>query len=94
MENKLNLAKEPEVGTIETGNTIYRVFVQDIPGEAVGDYTATTGPNHPLGAGRNLLYGSGIPGTSFNTFRSYTTMTDFTPWMDYRLPNRRLLKSV
>lgn len=78
MENKLNLAKEPEVGTIETGNTIYRVFVQDIPGEAVGDYTATTGPNHPLGAGRNLLYGSGIPGTSFNTFRSYTTMTDYT----------------
>ena len=33
MENKLNLAKEPEVGTIETGNTIYRVFVQDIPGK-------------------------------------------------------------
>lgn len=78
MENKLELAKEPEGGTIEAGNTIYRVFVQDIPGTLVGDYTATTGPNHPLGAGRNLLFGSGSPGTTFNTFRSYTTMTDYT----------------
>lgn len=78
MKSKVNTAKEPEVGTIETGNTIYRVFVQDIPGQAVGEYTATTGPNHPLGAGRNLLFGNGSPGTSFNTFRSYTTMTDYT----------------
>jgi len=78
MKKKLTLAKEPDVGTIQAGNTIYRVFVQDIPGEAVGDYTATTGPNHPLGSGRNLLFGSGSPGTSFNTFRSYTTMTDYT----------------
>jgi hypothetical protein len=78
MENKSDLVKEPVAGTVEAGNTIYRVFVQDIPGQAVGDYTATTGPNHPLGAGRNLLFGSGLPGTSFNTFRSYTTMTDYT----------------
>ncbi len=31
MENKLDLVKEPVAGTIEAGNTIYRVFVQDIP---------------------------------------------------------------
>jgi len=78
IEDKLNLLKETTEGTMEAGNTIYRVFVQDIPGQAVGTYTATTGPNHPLGAGRNLLFGSGNPGTTFNTFRSYTTMTDYT----------------
>ncbi len=78
MENKITLFKEPVEGTMEAGNTIYRVFVQDIPGQAVGAYTATTGPDHPLGARRNLLFGNGNPGTSFNTFRSYTTMTDYT----------------
>ena len=93
MENKVDLTKEPAVGTIEAGNNIYRVFVQDIPGLAVGDYTVTTGPNHPLGAGRNLLFGSGSPGTSFNTFRSYTTMTDYT-WMNYQLQSHHLLKLI
>lgn len=78
IENKLELLKEPAEGTIEAGNKIYRVFVQDIPGTAVGDYTAQTGPNHPLGSGKNLLFGGGAPVTSFNTFRSYTTMTDYT----------------
>ena len=79
-ESEAKLAKEPSVGTIEAGNTIYRVFVQDIPGQSagVGTYTTTTGPDHPLGAGKNLLFGDGSPGTSFNTFRSYTTMTDYT----------------
>jgi len=78
MKTKLEMIKEPDVGTIEAGNSIYRVFVQDIPEQAVGVYTATTGENHPLGPGRNMLWGSGLPGTSFNTFRSYTTMTDYT----------------
>ncbi|NLY44342.1 MAG: hypothetical protein GX066_10390 [Clostridiaceae bacterium] len=77
-ESRINLTKEPVGGTIEAGNTIYRVFVQDIPGRAIGDFTASTGPDHPLGPGKTLLYGSGSPGTSFNTFRSYTTMTDYT----------------
>lgn len=80
MESEVKLAKEPAVRTIDAGNTIYRVFVQDIPGQSagVGTYTTTTGPNHPLGAGKDLLFGGGSPGTSFNTFRSYTTMTDYT----------------
>lgn len=78
MKDKVALAKEPPVGTVEAGNTLYKVFVQDIPGQAVGVYTATTGPDHPLGSGRNLLFGNGSPGTTFNTFRSYTTMTDYT----------------
>lgn len=78
IENKLGTLKQPAAGTIEAGNDIYRVFIQDIPGQAVGVYTATTGPIHPLGPGRNLLFGGGAPGTTFNTFRSYTTMTDYT----------------
>lgn len=43
----------------------------------VGLYTVTTAAAHPLGAGSDVLYGSGLPGTSFNTIRSYTTGTDY-----------------
>lgn len=68
--------KEPLQGTIEAGNTIYRVFVEDAF-SGIGQYTATTGPDHPSGAGQNVLYGDGSPGTSFNTIRSYTTQTDY-----------------
>lgn len=58
------------------GNTIYLVHVSD-SGTNIGTYTITTGPNHPSGAGMNVLYGSGFPGTSYNTIRSYTTGTDY-----------------
>lgn len=77
-EKQATLAKKPVAGTIEAGNTIYRVFVEDIQGSGVGLYTATTGPNHPAGDGLSVLFGNGSPGTSFNTFRSFTTNTDYT----------------
>lgn len=79
-KNKVSLQQEQVAGTLEAGNTMYRVFVEDMPGAGVGNYTATTGPNHPAGNGRELLYGegSGVPFSSYNTFRSYTTNTDYT----------------
>lgn len=64
-------------GTIEAGNDIYRIFVEDVVGFGVGLYTAMTGPNHPSGPGLNVLYGDGSPGTTFNTIRSYTSQTDY-----------------
>ncbi len=54
------------------GNSIYQVFVDD-----AGLYTATTGAAHPSGAGLNVLFGNGRPGTTFNTIRSYTTGIDY-----------------
>ncbi|MCG3149751.1 MAG: hypothetical protein PCFJNLEI_03216 [Verrucomicrobiae bacterium] len=64
-------------GTLEAGNSFYRVFVEDAVGSGVGQYTVTTGPAHPAGPGLNVLFGSGSPGTSFNTIRSYLTATDY-----------------
>jgi hypothetical protein len=66
------------VEAIATGNAIYEIFVQDIPGFGLGLYTARTGLAHPVPR-RNLLFGGedGSPGTSFTTVRSYTTNTDY-----------------
>lgn len=62
----------------EAGNAFYRVFVEDNAGSGgLGLYTATTGPDHPAGAGLNVLYGNGFPGTTFNTVRSFTSNTDY-----------------
>jgi uncharacterized protein (TIGR03437 family) len=66
-------ATAQEIGQNSAGNTIYRVHV-----DAGGRYTATTGPSHPAGGNKNVLFGDGIPGTTFNTVRSYTTSTDYT----------------
>lgn len=62
---------------VTAGNNIYRVHVQDVAGSGRGLYTVTTGPNHPAGAGLNLLFGNGAPGTTYNTIRSFTTGTDY-----------------
>ncbi|MBI3447642.1 MAG: hypothetical protein HY049_01785 [Acidobacteria bacterium] len=64
-----------------SGDGIYRVSVQSSPaGVGVGVYTATTGSTHPvfgsLGS-QNVLFGGGIPGTSYTTIRSYTSGTDY-----------------
>lgn len=70
MERKKQvLTKEKPAGTIEAGNNIYKVFVEDSPAFGVGYYSAATGPNHPAGGDRSLLFGGslGNPGTSFNT---------------------------
>src|SRR5690606_28133624 len=42
-------------------------------------YTASTDVQHPAGSGLSVLYDgdSGQPATSFNTLRSYTSMTDY-----------------
>jgi hypothetical protein len=63
------------------GNSFYQIAVEDAPaGVGLGVYTVTTGALHPivgpLGT-QNILFGGGVPGTSFTTIRSYTSGTDY-----------------
>jgi hypothetical protein len=71
--------KPPPKSVLSTDNGIYEIFIEDAGGET-GQYTAATAQDFPdVGAGENVLYGggSGFPGTSFNTVRSYTSETDY-----------------
>ena len=65
----------------EAGNSFYRVFVNADQAPGIGEYTITTGPNHPVtistGSPQNVLFGDGTPGTSYNSFLSYTTGTTY-----------------
>lgn len=58
------------------GNGFYNIHVQSSGGN-MGQYTITTGPQHPVGDGLNVLFGGGVPDTSYNTIHSYTTLTDY-----------------
>jgi len=68
-----------QFGGLTAGNAIYRVHVQNNPLLGTGLYTFTTGPEHPAGPGQNILFGDGVPTTSFNTIRSYTSDQDYVP---------------
>jgi hypothetical protein len=68
---------------LEAGNDFYRVFVNDEDcADESGLYTALTGPEHPVGPRRDLLYSENpadpFPYSSFDTVRSYTTGTDYS----------------
>jgi hypothetical protein len=74
------LAAAP-AATAAGGNDFYGVTVEALPGGVgIGVYTATTGTMHPitgaLGA-QNVLFGGGVPGTSYTSLRSYTSGTDY-----------------
>ncbi|MBK5187470.1 MAG: hypothetical protein JJD97_04445 [Gemmatimonadaceae bacterium] len=70
------------------GNNFYQVFVLDVAGPGVGQYTVMTGPSHPVtistGSPKNVLFGDGGPGTSYNTIFSYTTGTAYVAAADFR----------
>lgn len=52
------------------GNDIFRVYVEQSPGLGVGTFTVLTGPKHPAGPGHDVLFGNGIPGTSYMIVRA------------------------
>ena len=64
------------------GNDFYRVTIENTPGGVgIGVYTVTTGSAHPVTGAlgpQNVLFGGGIPGTSYTTIRSFTSGTDYT----------------
>jgi len=65
----------------QAGNSFYQVFVNADQAPGIGEYTIETGPNHPVtistGSPQNVLFGNGVPGTSYNSFFSYTTGTTY-----------------
>ena len=65
----------------QAGNSFYQVFVNANQGAGIGQYTVMTGPSHPVTISthspKNVLYGDGTPGTSYNSFYSYTTHTAY-----------------
>ncbi len=64
------------------GNGVYRVYVEDRSGrDGLGAFTVATGPDHPAGEGREVLFGEDGPATSYITLRSYTTGTDYVQTM-------------
>ncbi len=64
------------------GNGFYQVTVNDgRGGVGVGVYTAMTDANHPVTAAygpQNVLFGGGIPSTSWTAIHSYTSGTTYT----------------
>ncbi|MEO8878793.1 MAG: PKD domain-containing protein [Gemmatimonadaceae bacterium] len=84
--SKAHTAKEQRLrasasNVSQAGNDFYQVFVTDLAQAGIGQYTIMTGANHPVtistGSPKNVLFGGGNPGTSFNTIHSYTTGTDY-----------------
>ena len=68
-------------GVGQAGTNFYQVFVSDFPVGGIGEYTVMTGPNHPVtisqGSMKNVLFGDGSPGTSYESIHSYTTNTTY-----------------
>lgn len=59
------------------GNGVYQVYVEENVGLGVGTFTVLTGPDHPAGEGLDVLFGDGIPGTSYMIVRDVATETDY-----------------
>jgi hypothetical protein len=68
-------------GVSQGGNNFYEVFVTNTAAAGIGQYTVMTGPDHPVtvstGSAKNVLFGDGTPGTSYNTIHSYTSGTNY-----------------
>ncbi|MDQ2767473.1 MAG: hypothetical protein M3Y30_09990 [Gemmatimonadota bacterium] len=68
-------------GIGQAGTNFYQVFVTNLPGPGIGDYTVMTGPNHPVTISqrmtKNVLFGDGLPATSYESFHSYTSNTTY-----------------
>jgi len=59
------------------GNGILQVYVEQTFGLGIGSFTVLTGPDHPAGEGHNVLFGDGIPGTSYMTVRDVEAGIDY-----------------
>jgi hypothetical protein len=77
----LLLLSGPPVTGATGGNGFYKVIVQHTGGGVgIGVYTVQTDTLHPLTGAlgqQNVLFGGGMPGTSYTTIRSYTSGEDY-----------------
>lgn len=75
------LAPAAPAGAATAGNGNYLVSVLEAAGGAgIGTYTAMTGGAHPVTLAygpQNVLFGGGIPSTSWTTVHSYASMTSY-----------------
>lgn len=68
----------PEV-ILQAGNGIYRVHIGDTANILrCGVWTATTGPLHPAGPGLDVIFGAGVPLSSYSTLHSHQTGKNYT----------------
>lgn len=67
------------------GNGIYRVHVEGHDGLAPGTFTVLTGEDNPAGEGLNVLFGNGVPGTSYMTVRQTDGDGNITDWVQGQL---------
>ena len=78
-KSRIHAAAGAVVG--EATNGFYSVFVNQFSAAGIGQYTVMTGPQHPVtistGSPKNVIFGNGNPGTSYNTIHSFTTNTDY-----------------
>jgi hypothetical protein len=59
------------------GNGVLQVYVTPAHQPGAGQFTVMTGANNPAGAGRDVLFGQGVPGTSYMIVRDVTTGVDY-----------------
>jgi hypothetical protein len=59
------------------GNGIFQVYVTGSGGTGAGQFTVLTGEQNPAGAGHDVLFGQGVPGTSYLVLRDLTTGVDY-----------------
>ncbi len=65
------------------GNGIFQVYVDQT---LDGTFTVLTGPQHPAGPGKNVLFGNGIPGTSYLIIRHIDDSSGvITDWVQGQL---------
>ncbi len=72
------------------GNEIFQVYVEQNAGLGAGAFTVLTGPGNAAGAARNVLFGDGIPGTSYLIIRDEApdgTTTDYVQGQLLTHPN-------
>ncbi|GAA4624283.1 hypothetical protein GCM10023196_023810 [Actinoallomurus vinaceus] len=60
------------------GNGVFQVYETPAGGRAgVGQFTVMTGTDNPAGAGRDVLFGQGAPGTTYMIVRDVTAGVDY-----------------
>lgn len=67
------------------GNGIYQVHVERERALAPGTFTVLTGEDNPAGQGLNVLFGNGVPGTSYMIIRQTDEDGNTTDWVQGQL---------
>ncbi|GLY74894.1 hypothetical protein [Actinoallomurus iriomotensis] len=59
------------------GNGVFQVYVTPARSVGAGEFTVMTGASNPAGAGLDVLFGQGVPGTSYMIIRDVTAGVDY-----------------